>query len=259
VLLYQDSGQTHALLVESPEWYQWLETASTFAFESSQGSFTARKERSGNKRGGWHWKAYRRRGGKLYRAYLGQSAALTLSHLHAVAAQLAAQDEESTVKSLPALQDEAHFSYAQFPREHLFLGDRSTGESSADMNRTVKVPPRQRLSAERIRRRWSQLEVADQLGTTPGNVSRWERGITSPGTYFRNKLCELFGSSAQELGLTWGESDDSPGHTLARLEHIAGILSAQSEDQVLLPASLAAGTDGELKQYSLLCLPNGIL
>ena len=80
------------------------------------------------------------------------------------------------------------------------------------MNTTVKVPPRQRLSAERLRRRWSQLEVADQLGTTPGNVSRWERGITSPGPYFRSKLCELFGMSAQELGLTWEESDDSLGH-----------------------------------------------
>ena len=80
------------------------------------------------------------------------------------------------------------------------------------MNTTVKVPPRQQLSAERLRRRWTQLEVADQVGTTPGNVSRWERGITSPGPYFRSKLCELFGKSAQELGLTWEEPDDSPGH-----------------------------------------------
>ena len=95
---------------------------------------------------------------------------------------------------------------------HLCSVDRPTGESSADMNTTVKVPPRQRLSVERIRRRWSQLEVADQLGTTPGNVSRWERGLTSPGPYFRSKLCELFGRSAQELGLTWDESDDSLDH-----------------------------------------------
>ncbi len=116
------------------------------------------------------------------------------------------------------------------------------------MNTTVKVPSRQRLSAERIRRRLSQLEVADQLGTTPGNVSRWERGITSPGPYFRSKLCELFGSSAQELGLTWGESDDSPSHTLAKLEHIAGILRAQSASQTSPPASLpTAGTDGEME------------
>ncbi len=87
------------------------------------------------------------------------------------------------------------------------------------MNTIVKVPPRRRLSAERLRRRWSQLEVADQLGTTPGNVSRWERSITSPGPYFRRKLCELFGKSAQDLGLTWDEADDS-------LDHNALVLSS---------------------------------
>jgi transcriptional regulator with XRE-family HTH domain len=84
------------------------------------------------------------------------------------------------------------------------------------MNTTIQVPPKQQLVDERMRRRWTQLEVADQLGTTPGNVSRWERGITSPGPYFRRKLCELFGRSAQELGLSWDESDESLSHhTLA--------------------------------------------
>jgi transcriptional regulator with XRE-family HTH domain len=106
-----------------------------------------------------------------------------------------------------ARQREEHLS------EYLCSVDRPAGESSADMNAIVKVPPRQILSAERLRRHWSQLEVADQLGTTPGNVSRWERGITSPGPYFRSKLCELFGKSAQELGLNWEESDDSYAHS----------------------------------------------
>lgn len=80
------------------------------------------------------------------------------------------------------------------------------------MNTPVKVSPRLRLSAERMRRRWTQLEVADRLGTTPGNVSRWERGMTSPGPYFRRRLCELFGKSAQELGLSWDESDETADH-----------------------------------------------
>jgi len=80
------------------------------------------------------------------------------------------------------------------------------------MNTTIQVPSRQRLVAERLRRRWTQQEVAERLGTTPGNVSRWERGITSPGPYFRSKLSELFGKSAQELGLSWDESDDALSH-----------------------------------------------
>jgi transcriptional regulator with XRE-family HTH domain len=78
------------------------------------------------------------------------------------------------------------------------------------MNTTANATLKQRLSTERLRRHWSQLEVADQIGTTPGNVSRWERGITSPGPYFRTKLCELFGMSAHELGLDWEALDDLP-------------------------------------------------
>jgi transcriptional regulator with XRE-family HTH domain len=77
------------------------------------------------------------------------------------------------------------------------------------MNITIQVTTRHRLVAERMGHRWTQLEVADRLGTTPGNVSRWERCITVPGPYFRNKLCELFGKSAQELDLTLEESDDA--------------------------------------------------
>nr|WP_220195153.1 NB-ARC domain-containing protein [Ktedonospora formicarum] len=50
-------------------------------------------------------------------------------------------------------------------------------------------------------RQWSQQEVADRLGTTRPNVSRWEAGITTPGPYFRTKLCELFCKNAHELGL----------------------------------------------------------
>ena len=80
------------------------------------------------------------------------------------------------------------------------------------MNTTIQIPSRQRLVAERLRRGWTQLEVADRLGTTPGNVSRWERGITSPGPYFRHRLCELFGRSSGELGLTWVESDEILSH-----------------------------------------------
>src|SRR6516162_964101 len=87
--------------------------------------------------------------------------------------------------------------------------DRAIEESNTTMNTMIKIPSRQRLVAERLRRHWTQLEIADQLGTTPGNVSRWERGITSPGPYFRSRLSELFGRDAQELDLAWDESDDT--------------------------------------------------
>ncbi len=61
--------------------------------------------------------------------------------------------------------------------------------------------PNQQLRHERERRAWSQQDVADMVGTTPLNVGRWERGITMPNPYFRQKLCEVFEKTAQELGL----------------------------------------------------------
>ncbi|HEU5382522.1 MAG TPA: FxSxx-COOH system tetratricopeptide repeat protein [Ktedonobacteraceae bacterium] len=60
---------------------------------------------------------------------------------------------------------------------------------------------RARLSEARRQRGWSQQQVADSLGTTRPNVSRWEAGLTTPGPYFRAKLCELFGQSAHDLEL----------------------------------------------------------
>ncbi len=57
------------------------------------------------------------------------------------------------------------------------------------------------LKRERELHSWSQEQVAALLGTTAPNVSRWERGITLPGLYFRQKLSELFGKTAEELGL----------------------------------------------------------
>src|SRR5439155_25824641 len=88
-LIFQQGEYEQVLLVETPAWYAWLETASTFAFSSDTGTFTARKERSGNKRGGWYWKAYRTQQGKLSSLYLGKSEALTLHRLNAVAQALA--------------------------------------------------------------------------------------------------------------------------------------------------------------------------
>src|SRR6476659_7104534 len=81
------AGAASSIAVGSPAWYAWLEDATTFAFTSAQGSFTARKERRG--RIGWYWKAYRKRDGTLYRAYLGKSADLTPERLTAIASDLA--------------------------------------------------------------------------------------------------------------------------------------------------------------------------
>ncbi len=61
--------------------------------------------------------------------------------------------------------------------------------------------PRALLVEARTQKRWSQREVADLVGTTYVNISRWERGLTKPSLYFRHKLCTLFGKTEEELDL----------------------------------------------------------
>jgi predicted ATPase/DNA-binding CsgD family transcriptional regulator len=103
ILTYHQSGQSAQLLVDTSDWYAWLRSASTFAFQSEHGTFTARKERAGSRRGGEYWRAYRRRHGKLYRAYLGKSEELTLEQLKSVAVVLASKGEGGGSLDVPGL------------------------------------------------------------------------------------------------------------------------------------------------------------
>jgi transcriptional regulator with XRE-family HTH domain len=68
------------------------------------------------------------------------------------------------------------------------------------------------LKQERELHLWSQEQVAEMIGTTAPSVSRWEHGNTFPGLHFRQKLCELFGKSAEELGFLQDvTSEDNQG------------------------------------------------
>jgi predicted ATPase/DNA-binding CsgD family transcriptional regulator len=90
-LTYRQGGQDNQLKVGTPAWHAWLCTARTFAFRGAFGTFTARKEHASNKRGGWYWRAYRRREGTLHRVYLGKSEEVTLDRLNTTAVILAGQ------------------------------------------------------------------------------------------------------------------------------------------------------------------------
>ncbi len=102
ILTYSQTGETVMLLVDTPDWYTWLETASTFTFQSEHGTFTARKELAGSKRGGEYWKAYSRRHGKLYRVYLGKSEDITFEQLQSVAVVLTSK---GTTNEVPGVLD----------------------------------------------------------------------------------------------------------------------------------------------------------
>lgn len=69
-----------------------------------------------------------------------------------------------------------------------------------------------RLANDQLRRQrklrgWSQKRVADELkqrfeesGASAKDVGRWERGIRIPGPFYRERLCLLFGLTADQLG-----------------------------------------------------------
>lgn len=67
------------------------------------------------------------------------------------------------------------------------------------------------LKHERELRGWTQSYVAERVGTTQINVSRWEKGITAPSPYYRQQLSQLFGKSIQELGLLSESSEEHTG------------------------------------------------
>src|SRR6185295_11987561 len=98
VLPERDAGP---IRLDTPAWFAWLEHATTFAFTSPAGRFTARKERQA--RGGGYWKAYRTFGGTLHRVYLGKAQHLTLDRLNRAAATLAAADASMVAQSRPTV------------------------------------------------------------------------------------------------------------------------------------------------------------
>ncbi len=97
------------------------------------------------------------------------------------------------------------------------------------MSNQVRRIPNSQLRNERFSRNWSQQELASHIGTTTINVSRWERGITTPNPYFRQQLCHLFGKGVEELGLLQGEGngldEQIPVQKLQDVAHASDISS----------------------------------
>lgn len=81
--------------------------------------------------------------------------------------------------------------------------------------------PNNRLKEARVQHGWSQARVAEQIGTDAGNVSRWERGYSSPSPYYREKLSLLFGREVGDLGLLGEDETISPQPCIPELTAIA--------------------------------------
>jgi len=118
------------------------------------------------------------------------------------------------------------------------------GTEDASEVKKISRPAISRLKREREQQGWTQSELAEHVGTTQINVSRWENHVTVPSPYYRQRLGELFGKSIQELGLlpasseerdeeitTFSDTPDSYTSTPLHLSgtyHIAGIRFLQA-------------------------------
>jgi len=90
VLTYRRETQEHSIVLGGSDWWRWLadQSVTTFRFEAGGRSFTARREL---KHGGWYWYAYRKRGGRLHKTYLGKSETLSPARLDTAASALSQQ------------------------------------------------------------------------------------------------------------------------------------------------------------------------
>jgi transcriptional regulator with XRE-family HTH domain len=62
--------------------------------------------------------------------------------------------------------------------------------------------PNELLRRARLLRGWSQQRVADHINAPSRQlVYRWEAGKRSPGPFYRERLCQAFKMTAEELGL----------------------------------------------------------
>ena|GEM_PF-5509583 len=57
------------------------------------------------------------------------------------------------------------------------------------------------LRQARYQRNWTQRRLADELGVEEQTVRSWERGIRVPSLDMRHRLCQLFETTPEQLGL----------------------------------------------------------
>jgi len=80
--------------------------------------------------------------------------------------------------------------------------------------KAAQSTPNHLLRMARLERGWTQRDVADRIGAPLDlNVTRWERGTARPSAYYVQKLCELFGKNASELGLLPPQPEGAAANT----------------------------------------------
>lgn len=121
--------------IGSKMWFEWLSTAKKFSFKYPNGGFMAQCERRRNHS---YWYAYKRQGGRLYKAYLGKTEDLTLERLQQVGGTLGGG------------QPLAQPPTTQIPGDPYLLKSRIDSSFLPITKITVPVLPRQFVSRQRL-------------------------------------------------------------------------------------------------------------
>src|SRR5947209_3866178 len=103
---------------------------------------------------------------------------------------------------------------------------------SPPVKKTNTTIPNSLLRSQRILHYWTQSQVAEKIGTTTVNVNRWESGVTSPGLYFRQKLCELFEMSPEELVLV-ADTNEPPTEITSPVVFLASSYADAEKEPVM--------------------------
>lgn len=72
--------------------------------------------------------------------------------------------------------------------------------TTREQNTEVYVSWDERLKDERLKRGWTAQYVCVLLGTSPSALRRWENGRGFPHAEFRQRFCQIYEKSSQELG-----------------------------------------------------------
>jgi LuxR family maltose regulon positive regulatory protein len=83
--LYYPEGAFQKVDQANPNWFEWLNQASSFSFQGQAGRLNLLKEARGDET---YWYAYRRQGRRTTKKYVGHTSRLTISYLEELAASL---------------------------------------------------------------------------------------------------------------------------------------------------------------------------
>jgi len=195
--------------VDSASWAAWLTDPATrsFSFQGSSGRYTARKEQ--RSRGGEYWVAYRKRGGKLHKTYLGKAGDITLVRLNDVAAALAGRDSGALARPPP----DAIAGDLGLERTSVADKERSNRADSQVWERPHQRTPGDPLLLSKL----SIPSVRSALVSRPGLSEQFEQGLGREFTL----VSAPAGFGKTTLLSAW-ISDFSEGRTIAWLSLDSG-------------------------------------